>query len=984
MVSVLAMLPRTARPLLWWLTVSFVCNGQVGVFDPASKYEGKTITEILFEPNRQPVSRGQLGISLRIQPNDKFSAKELRAAIQRLYSTGRFEQITVDAEESGGGVALTFTTTSRSFVGRITVNGVPEPPSRIQLVNATKIDIGTEYRSEELPAASARLSDMLRANGFYTAKVRWNVIPKPETQESDIEFVVTPGPRAKFTVPLFEGIPDSDEKKLIRKSGWQKWYGLRGWNDYTEVRLQRGLDRIRQAFLDKGFLQTQVQVKDVKYDPARSTLQPHLSIQPGPEFSVEVQGAKVSKGVIRSLVPVYQERTVDRELLMEGRRNLQDYFQSQGYFQAKVEFDETPSASGAESVVYHVDRGDRYRLVHIEVDGNQYFDTDTVRERMYTIPGGTLRYRRGRFSRDLLDQDMEAIRELYRSNGFRDVQVTSRVEPNYKGKPLDLSLLLQIKEGEQWFVSGVDLSGVDLRLIPDVESLISAKRGQPYSPGSVASDRDAILAYYFNSGYPDATLQYTVTEDAPAHRVSLKMVVREGRRNFVRDVLVSGIQETRPELITNRLTFKAGDPLSQASLVETQRRLYDLGIFSRVAVTVQNPDGNERDKTVLLQVDEAKKYSLTFGLGAELGRIGGGNDFTAPAGATGFSPRVLLGITRINFLGYGHTVGLTGRVSNYQRRALFTYTAPQFRGRERFSLTTNVLYDYSRDVKTFTAIRYEAGAQLNQRVGRLDLLQYRMTYRDVQVPPESLNIDPSLIPIYSQPDRAGLISTSYVRDRRDDPLDSTRGSFSTFDGGVASRWLGSSTQYTRLVTRNSTYHKIGKDLVFARSISFGWLYNYALSPIPLPEKFYAGGSSTHRGFPDNQAGPRDLVTGFPIGGDAFLINNLELRFPLIGTVLGGVLFLDSGNVYTSFDTISFRYKQRDPQDFDYMVQAPGIGFRFKTPIGPIRLDLAYSLNSPRFIGFEGSREDLINGGGGQPVLQRVRPFQFHFSIGQTF
>ena len=981
----LSMLPRDSRLLLGCLTVSFLCNGQEPAFDRERKYEGKPIVEILFQPADQPVSRAQLGISLRIRPSDKFNAKELANAIQRLYSTGRFDQITVDAVESGNGVSLTFTTTPKTFVGRISIDGVPEPPSRIQLVNSTKIDIGTELRPEELPAAGARLTDMLRANGFYTAQVSWNIVPKPEAQQSDIQFVVTPGPRAKFTRPLFDGVPTDQEKKLIKKTGWQRWYGLRGWSDYTEVRLQRGLDRIRQLYLDKGFLQTLVQLQEVNYDQVRSTLQPIVRVQPGPRFDVQVQGAKVSKGVIRSLVPVYQERTVDRDLLMEGRRNLQDYFQSQGYFQAKVDFDDPgPNAAGAQTVVYRVDRGDRYRLIHIAVAGNHYFDTATIRERMATIPGGSLRWGRGRFSRDLVDQDMQAIRELYMSNGFRDVKVTSRMDPNYKGKPLDLSLSLEIKEGEQWLVSDVELNGVELKLIPEVENLISGKKGQPYSPSAVVNDRDSILAYYFNNGYPDATLEYTIKEDPPAHRVKLALSVREGRRNFVREVLVSGLQETHPELITNRLTFSPGDALSQASLVETQRRLYDLGIFSRVAVAVQNPDGLERDKTVLLQVDEAKKYSFTFGAGAVLGRIGGGNDFTAPAGATGFSPRVLLGITRLNFMGIGHTVGLTGRLSNYERRALLTYTAPQFRGRERFSLTLNGLYDYSRDVKTYTAIRYEAGAQLTQRLGRLDFLQYRLTYRDVQVPPETLNIDPALIPIYSQPDRAGLVSTSYVRDRRDDPLDSTRGSYSTFDAGVATRWLGSSTQYTRLVMRNTTYHKVGKNMVFARSTSFGWLYNYAVTPIPLPEKFYAGGSSTHRGFPDNQAGPRDLVTGFPIGGDAFLLNGLELRFPLIGTVLGGVLFLDSGNVYTSFDTISFRFKQRDVQDFDYMVQAPGLGFRFKTPIGPIRLDLAYALNATRFIGFEGSREDLINGSGGQQVLQRVRPFQFHFSIGQTF
>ncbi len=154
--------------------------------------------------------------------------------------------------------------------------------------------------------------------------------------------------------------------------------------------------------------------------------------------------------------------------------------------------------------------------------------------------------------------------------------------------------------------------------------------------------------------------------------------------------------------------------------------------------------------------------------------------------------------------------------------------------------------------------------------------------------------------------------------------------------------------------------------------------------VPLPERFFGGGSVSHRGFPDNQAGPRDLITGYPIGGAAFLFFQHELRFPLVGTNLTGVLFHDMGNVFSSFDNISFRYRQKNQQDFDYTVQAMGFGFRIKTPVGPLRLDLAYAPNTPRFVGFVGSRDDLINGTGQYNVPQRVSRFQWHFSIGQAF
>jgi outer membrane translocation and assembly module TamA len=120
-----------------------------------------------------------------------------------------------------------------------------------------------------------------------------------------------------------------------------------------------------------------------------------------------------------------------------------------------------------------------------------------------------------------------------------------------------------------------------------------------------------------------------------------------------------------------------------------------------------------------------------------------------------------------------------------------------------------------------------------------------------------------------------------------------------------------------------------------------------------------------------------------LGGKAVLTNNFELRFPLLGDNLGGVVFHDAGNVYSGASAISFRWSQRDLKDFDYMVHAFGLGLRYRTPIGPVRVDLALSPNSARFNGFEGSREDLLFGRGRANQL-RVNRFQFHISLGQAF
>lgn len=953
--------------------------------DPALLY-GRRISSISYAPADQPLTPDQLALSLQLRPGDTLEETALGQAIERLWATGRFEDISVSAVPDGDRAALTFHTRPAFFVSRITVTGVDDPPNAAQLSNAAKLSLGEAFSDDLLPRAADSMQTLLRSNGFYTARVVYETAARPATAEMDIRLIVQPGPRARFSQPSFSGSLQLPEARLLHLTNYLRWFGLRGYRDVTANRLQRGVERIRDAYLKSDHLQASVRISSLDYDAAAITLRPNFDINAGPRVFVRTEGAKLSRGVLRRSIPIYQERTVDRELLIEGQHNLEALFEAQGYFEIKVSYTlSSPTPEGEQTIRYSIQRGPRHRLVHVSLSGNKYFDRNTVLERLSIIPARFPRYRQGRFSQDLLAQDRAAILDLYRSNGFRDADVRSRILRQFRGKPTDIAVALSVSEGRQWFVSDVELTGVDLRLLDTIHALLASTPNQPYAVATVAADRDSVLNWYFNNGYPDATFDATVQPDEKTGRVRLRYSIVEGRRTFVRQVLVSGLKATRPDLVTRRLAVAPGQPLSQSSIVETQRRLYDLGIFTKVDVAVQNPEGRERDKYVLLQVDEARKYSLNLGFGAEVGRIGGGgNTLDAPAGNTGFAPRGLIGITRTNIFGLGHTANTTLRVSNIQQRLITSYIAPQLGGNPDRSLSFSSLVDRSRDVRTYTSNRVESSAQLGRKLGRGLEFQFRTTSRFVFIDQNSLRIDPKNIPVYSQPVKTIVASASFVQDRRDDQLDSHRGYYNTIDFGYAPAFARTSTNYSRLVTRNSTYHPIGRELTFARTTSFGWLHNLDSSPVPLPENFYAGGASTHRGFPDNQAGPRDLVTGFPIGGTSFLFFQHELRFPLIGTNVGAVLFHDMGNVFSSLDQLSFRYRQRNQSDFNYMVQAGGIGFRIKTPVGPIRVDLAYAPNTPRFVGFSGTLDDLINGRGQHNVPQRVSRFEWHFSIGQAF
>ncbi len=419
-------------------------------------------------------------------------------------------------------------------------------------------------------------------------------------------------------------------------------------------------------------------------------------------------------------------------------------------------------------------------------------------------------------------------------------------------------------------------------------------------------------------------------------------------------------------------------------------------MFSRVDTAIQDPDGDTPSKYVLYDLQEGRRYTMRVGVGAEFARIGGCQTcLDAPAGQTGFAPRFSFDITRSNLWGLGHSITAGTRISTLEQRVVLTYIWPRFQNNSKLTLSFSGLYDNSRDVRTFSYQRVEGSVRLDDQLTKTTRLSWSYTNRRVSIDENTLKITPFLIPLLSQPVRLGLISTSLIQDHRDDPVDPHKGYYVSADLGLAEHFLGSQRNFGRLLVRHSSYYKLGKRFVLARNTEFGEILAFAYTgtafdSIPLPERFFAGGDTTNRGFPEEQSGPRDPNTGFPIGGTALLFNQMELRFPLIGENIGLVLFHDMGNTFDSIKDISFRVHQRNLQDFNYMVHAAGVGLRYRTPVGPLRVDLAYSINPPKFFGYPGTEAQLINAGvnpcatPGVCTQTGVSHFQYFFSIGQTF
>lgn len=978
-------------------------------FAQNSQLEGKRVSSIEYEPSPQPLAPQDLARVQPIKVGSFLLMSDVAAAIDKLFATGHFSDIQVDAEPDGtDAVRIRFLTVQTSFVGHVGIIGkASAPPNRGQLANATQLSLGTPYRDEELATAQANLKRLFENDGLYEATAVPKVTRNAGTQTVDITFNIKTGKRAKYTMPVIHGESLLSDATILRATGWRLVIVHR-WRQVTQARTSGGLAGIGKKYQKQDRLTATVKLESLDYDPKTRRVKPVLNLNPGPKVRIRAVEAKVSKGRLKKYVPVYDEGTVDRDLLVEGARNLRDYFQSQGYYDASVDFRTATQTKDEMTIEYVIARGARYKIVSVALQGNKYFKEDNLRERMFLMPS-SFQYRHGRYSEAFRKTDQEAIANLYRANGFRDVKVTSTVENPYKGKAGQIGVIMHIEEGPQWFVDSLKLEGAAQMQTEALAARLTSAQGQPYSDVNIASDRNAILTEYFTNGFPAASFEYHAEPSDQPNHVSLVYKLNEGQQQFIRDVKLEGITLTKLALVNRQIAVKGGDPLSLPRITSAQKKLYDLGIFAKVDTAVQNPDGDTLYKYVFYDFEEAHRYTLNLGLGAEIAQFGGTTtNLNSPGGATGFSPRASVDVSRLNMFGIGHTVSLRTRISDLEQRASIEYLAPRFMGHEGRDVTFSLLYDNARDVRTFSSKREEASVQVSQRLSKATTVQVRFAYRRVST--GDVIIPALLVPQLLQPIRIGILSANFVQDRRDDPSDAKRGIYNTVDLGLASNIFGSQRNFARALGRNATYHRIGKKFVFARQTQFGIIFPYnppsgisAAESVPLPERFFGGGANTHRGFPFNQAGPRDIgtpageggtatqPTGFPLGGNALLFNIFELRFPLLGDNIGGVLFHDAGNVYSSLSDVSFRSSQKNLQDFNYMVHAAGFGIRYRTPIGPIRVDLAYSINPPAYVGFKGTQLELLSCNPNVPATgvcvgtkQNISHFQFSFSIGQAF
>jgi outer membrane protein insertion porin family len=984
----------------------------------------KVVVEIHIVKEDGTVLSEKAPAGISVETGKALDRGKVAESMRALYRTGNYSDLRAVAVPVEGGVRLDFVARENLFFNQVRIEGVSAPPSEASAAAAMQLTLGQPYRKSLVTEALERLKETLRDEGLYRAELSAEELPHAETHEMDIVVHVKPGPRARLEAIRLKNNTEYPDAELLSR------LKMRPGREITSARLQHGTDRIRKFLVKKGHLSARAGVHRGEYDAAMNTIFLDLDVTEGPRVKVTVTGAKFSSGELKKLIPVYQEGAIDADLLEEGKRNLEERLERLGYFDSQVEYGtDTHEVKGSEKgwrgteeiITYKVKRGERHKLIGIEIKGNKYFDTELLRSRLQIFHGAFAS--RGRFSRRLVESDARSMQLLYQANGFLDAKVEPEIEDDYEGKHGDLFIRFKVQEGKQTRVASLSIEGVHAFKEEELLRVIDSSPGQPYSEFGVTTDRDNILALYYNEGFPEAGFTSTAEKVATnvastsgsaaseasskdtgekdskpafeqADPVRLVYRIQEGPQTRVRRILISGYEHTRQGVIRREIRIKPSEPLRQGEVVESQQRLYNLGVFNRVTIEPQNPSGTNPDKDIAVLVEEAKRYTVAYGGGFEVQRLASTTNPTG--GQVQAAPRGIIEVSKLNLTGRADSLSLKLRGSTLQGRALLGYFVPNTFGNSHFSFQATVFAEKTRDINTFTEQRYEGAVQLTDQISPLTTVLYRYAFRKVLV--SNLNIPSQEIPLFQQPTLVSQFGVTWVRDSRNNPADATKGSFNSADFSDADTHFGSSASFLRFFFQNSTYYPIKRRFSFARSSRFGILVPYRdtvsltfpaptcptgvptcplPTVIPLPERYFAGGGTSLRGFALNQAGPRDTGTGFPVGGQALLVLNQEFRFPMrlpfFGTALGGAIFYDGGNVYSRLTRISFRttlpaptFALQNPalppgptnvnvcltncsNELNYFAHSIGLGVRYKTPVGPIRVDLGYQLNRPSFV-----------------------------------
>ena len=947
-----------------------------------SSYEGQAVTSVEIA-GRPDLKTSDFGKKFAQKEGQPFAREKVNATAAALKSTGQFQNVRVQVEPLSNGLRVLFILDPAVYYGIFQFPGA-ERFAYSRLIQVSNYTSQAPYDAATIEQDRQRLLRFFRQEGYFKANVTTSLQIDAKHGIVNVVFRSDLGKKAKFGDVNITGVGPAQQKELHDQvtGTLARFRGaaVRRGKTYKRTTLNKATTRLESHLQKKGFLSAQVKLSGAEFHADTNRADIQFNAAPGTKTKVQIQGAHLWPWTKKTLLPVYQGVGVDPETVQEGEQALSSYYQKKGYFDIKVS-SEITGDDQLRTVLYRVAKGKKHSVTDVHLTGEQQLKADDLTPHIAVQKKHFLSH--GQFSDQLVRASIKNLKGVYQSQGFSSVQVTSNVI-NHGG---DIEVTFHVTEGPRDIVSSLAIQGANT--FPEAQFApkgLKLAEGQPYSQAYVQSDRAGIMANYFKAGYLTASFRETAAQASKndPHHINVIYHIYEGPRVFTGEVLTLGRNYTRQRLIDQDVNVLRPDqPLTETNLLTAGSSLYDhTGVFDWAEVDPKRQITTQTSEDVLVKVHEAKRNDFTYGFGFELINRGG----SIPSGTaavpslppvglpsnfktsqnTFYGPRGSFQYTRNNFRGKGETLTFTAFAGRLDQRLGLFYINPNFRWtswKSTFSFTgerneQNPIFSSQQEVGSWQVQRFIDGAKHNLFFVRYSFSKTNLTRIEI----------PDLVPVEDRNVRLSGFGANLTRDSRDNVLDAHKGVLNSIEVDLNSTKLGSSVNFAKLTTQAAIYRQKVHDIVWAGSIRVGLAQPFSDSRVPLSERFFTGGGDSLRGFPLDGAGPQRNIfvcssnetapncpqINVPRGGNEQLIINAEARIPLpIKKGLSIVPFYDGGNV---FPNIGFH-------DFTSLYSNNvGIGLRYSTPVGPIRVDLGHNLN---------------------PVLG-VKSTQYFISIGQAF